>query len=138
MAFERVMRKEIPYCRCVLIPLGSRYGVLAHLSALSSEEILLVAIDAGALPFKNDIHLMSLETTRPKAYSYRRLGIFIWRNRQYLLKHPAPEDIECVYMRRIFRALLDPFKAKVDFDAFRRPFPRELRYNESLSTLFDV
>lgn len=51
VAFERLVRRESPYCRCVLPPLSKRYGVLDHIRTISSEGVVLVSMAAGALPF---------------------------------------------------------------------------------------
>lgn len=125
-ALEMGVRRETPYCRCVLLPLEKRYGVVEHTKTVSSEGIMLVSLERGALPFRSQNHIYSVQAAKPKSYSYQKLGLFIWRNRQYLLKNRVPRDVEIAYMKWTCRDLLDPFKAHLDFRSLKGHFQMNL------------
>lgn len=76
-AFEMRVRREASYCRCVLLPLGKRYGIVEHTKTVSSEGIMLVSLGRGALPFRSQNDIYSLQTAKPKSFSYQKLGLFI-------------------------------------------------------------
>lgn len=51
MSFDAGVRREVPYCRCAVLPLGKQYLVQEYLNKLSSEGILLLTIAEGGLSF---------------------------------------------------------------------------------------
>ena len=51
-ALDKGARGIMPYFRCVLLPLGKCYELLAQIRSLYSKGILLVCIQPGSLPFR--------------------------------------------------------------------------------------
>ena len=91
------MRSNRPFCRCLLLPIGARYNVVNHISSLSSEGELLVSNPAGSVRFMNEMLLLSGDHVKPKPFIHQKVGLFIWCNREYMIRYPPPLDVEELY-----------------------------------------
>lgn len=127
LKFERGTRRMTPFCRCALLPLSNRYKVMSHLNKLNSEGHLLVTIPPGGIPFQNEQVLVSGDRVKPKPNIYHTVGLFVWSNREYLMKNPPPQDVQEVYFVWTRYALCQSEKIDIHNEAFLRAFPLELR-----------
>lgn len=65
MRFDAGCTTSRPYCRCVILPTGAKYGVTAHLCDPASMGSALVSIPNATLPFKSQRSLLSSGTCHP-------------------------------------------------------------------------
>ncbi|PXF47002.1 hypothetical protein BWQ96_03192 [Gracilariopsis chorda] len=135
--FDKGARGSKPYCRCVLLPLGKTHGILERTHRLSSKAIMLVKIPAGCLSFKHQQGYFAFHS-HPQKHGYQDLGIFIWRNREYLGKYPPPNDVELLYMSWIARACHGASRAVLLLPSFEKAFPKGLRDGCGKLSFFDV
>ena len=126
--FDSGARGTSPYCRCVLLPLGKTYGILERTSGLLSQGIMLLRIPPGSMSFKPQEGYFC-STTMKRYHAFQELGLFIWRNRPYLEKHPPPIDVELMYLHWVAVACRNPSEVCVDIQAIRMAFPPALRKN---------
>lgn len=130
--FEDGVHGSKPYCRVVVLPLGERCKVVKHLNGLTSEGEMLLSTPVGCFPFMNEQVLLSRDHAKPKPGRHQSVGIFVWVNRQYLLKYRVPWDIEDLYLAWVEKYLYKAEDVLLHKDAFMRAFPAELRSRESL------
>lgn len=57
---ERVLRPE-PYCRCVILPRVSRYGMMAALCSATSVGHILASMPGDTMPFKHRSELLAMD-----------------------------------------------------------------------------
>lgn len=136
--FDAGCRRQLPYCRCVLLPLGKRYGVKTHVRSPSSRASLVVSIPGGTIPFKQQATHLAEGGTHPKPCRKQELYIVIGVNREYINMHPPPADVEIAYMRWVARACCKPERVQVHYNALQQVFPVHLRCNESVAELLPV
>lgn len=103
--FELGVRRSTPFCRCVVMPTGTQYEVLNHVDSTIAEGLQYLDMPAGCLPFRNLEKLLIGDKRQAKPSLFQRGGIFIWRNREYLVQHPPPDDVEDVYLLWIERMM---------------------------------
>ena len=133
---ESGVQKTVPYCRCLVLPTGMRYGVQEHLQSIISEGLQLLSIPGGCFPFKDMHNLLSGNKRKAKPSLYQGVGLYIWRNREYLVQNPPPQDVLEVYRLWIVRTLHNPANVTLYEDAFEKAFPVKLRNEERMMPYF--
>lgn len=134
--FEKGVQGSEPYCRVVVLPVGDSYKVVNQINTLTSEGEILVSTTPGCFPFMNQQVLLSQDHLKSKPFKYQSIGIFVWCNREYLLKNRPPLDIEELYITWINKNLYNNDKVTVHRDAFLRAFPLDLRTADPLLGIF--
>lgn len=125
-AFDMGARSSFPYCRCVILPLGKSYRTIPRTSSLCSKGILIVRIPTACLPFQRKEGFFQYRPTW-QSHEFQELGLFVWINREYMLKYPPAQDVELLYYHWIYRACVHPSQVEVYLDAFKEAFPISLR-----------
>jgi hypothetical protein len=100
--FDAGVHSGSPYCRCVILPLGKKYGVMKHLTdCITSAGLLLATLPQDSLPFKRQLSLLSLGTVHPRPHSWQALGLLIWVNNEFysIESNGPPADVEATYLR---------------------------------------
>lgn len=128
--FDKGARNLTPYCRCVLLPLSKDYDTLERTLSISSKGVLLVRIPPFTLPFDCPHALHKPGSLIPQ-YHPQELGLFVWVNREYMVKYPPPKDFDLIYMHWIYRTCKEPSQVQLYVRAFEEAFPRSLRSSES-------
>lgn len=132
-AFDMGARSMQPYCRCVLLPLGNSFTTMSRTTSLSAKGKLLVRIPPSSLPFQRQERFLKTITYFHK---FEDLGLFIWVNREYLVRYPPPLDVEMLYFHWISRACRQPSHVRMNLNAFKEAFPNSLRSEMSSLDLF--
>ena len=105
--------------------------------SLSSNDILLVRIPPGSLPFRAQETYLSY-TTSATYHQIHELGLSIWLNRECIEKYPPPKDVEQLYYHWIFRSCGNPSRVEVFLESFREAFPDPLRSSHPCLAVFSV
>ena len=134
--FEEGTKQFKPYCRYAVLPIGKKYDVTNRLSESTTEGTLIISAPPGCFPFQNEAVLLSRDHVKSKPHLYQSIGIVIWCNREYLIKHPPPLDIQEMYQAWVDHYLYNPEKVIIHETGFEKAFPVELRRRESLLVTF--
>ncbi|PXF42982.1 hypothetical protein BWQ96_07286 [Gracilariopsis chorda] len=78
---EKQVHGEEPYCRLLVMPMGERYNLRAHLEALILEGELLVTIPSSSFPFTHEQVLLSPDHVSAKRSLYQSIAIVVCCNR---------------------------------------------------------
>ena len=125
--FNSGVRKRKPYCRTALLPLSATYGVTMEMESLSFRGELFVTLPSKTgFYFYHEREFFAKSSSKVSHWKMS-YGLFIWVNRDYLLKYPPPADVESCYIESVMSCCTSPSSAIFHWDAFDRALPVELR-----------
>lgn len=135
-AFDRAVVKQVPFCRLLLLPWGSSYGV--KVKCERGQGAVLVTIPPQNLGMKAQSAFFekNQDTFFPQPLRKQGLHICLWVNPEYWLVNPPPADVEDVIWAWVTHSCRSPEEVRVHESTIASIFPVSMRSHHEAADHF--